>query len=853
MCEAGPTGRGERSTRVAEERPPQPCGKARAACLEVKLRRLLVGQFRTPFVSFCQVLFPLALCTSAASGADANTNGLPPVAAASVDFARNVQPLLENRCLKCHSDEKPRSNFRLTTREAALKGGEHGVDIIPGDSARSPLIRYVARLDPDIQMPPEDRGTPLTPEEVSILRAWIDQGVQWGPATNPPSFALDLTPMFSWTEVRGDSQKFKELYWQRDQWIWGLQNFEWVDKPGPDSRVAIAGHLFQDDYKLTLDAERNDLGFTRFGWEQFRKYFDDAGGYNPALAPYPFGLNQDLHLDVGRAWAEVGLTLPRWPRLVLGYEYQYRKGTESTLQWGPVSNGSLTNNIYPGFRDLFERVHILKFDLDYDLAGLLLSDSFRGEWYSLSTSEVNESGYTLGSPVPSAMAFTSANEKQTYFQGANTLHLEKQFTDWLFASGGYLYSKLSADGSLDVENSNPAFLNMPSIFFPGYPGFQAQQIELERESHVFSLSALAGPWEGLSLTLGTQNEWTRQTGLGSANVTIALPFGIFTAGPEDLFSDLDRRTFSQEAGLRFTKLPFTTLFADARFQQDDYGQYQEETGGITPFVQNTDAQSHLTDLRVGFDTSPWRQVSFSGYLRRYDNSTDYDHLLKQLQVGPSSPGFEGYPAFITSRDLLSDEAEGKLAVQVTSWLKTSLTYQWLANDYRTATEPVTLDPFTGQAGISPGGGLLAGTYRAHIASINATMTPWRRLFLSTTFAFQNARTITSANNDPSVVLYTGNIYSAIVNGTYTLDEKTSLTATYSFSTGDFSQDNGAVGLPLGLHYSQHALQTGVKRHLAKSTTVGLEYRFYYYDEPSGGGFNNFRANGVFATLALRLP
>ena len=794
------------------------------------------------------MLFPLALCTSAASGADTDTNGLPPAASGQVDFVRDVQPLIGSHCLKCHSDEKPRSNFRLTSRETALKGGEHGVDIIPGDSARSPLIRYVARIDPDIQMPPEDRGTPLTREEVGMLRAWIDQGVNWAETTNQPGFLLDLTPAFGWTEVTGDKQKFKELYWQRDQSIWGLQNFEWVYKPGPDSRVTIAGHLIQDDYKLTLNAERTDLGFTRAGWEQFRKYFDDSGGYNPALAPFSFELNQDLHLDVGRAWAEVGLTLPRWPRIVLGYEYQYRKGSESTLQWGPVSNGSLTNNIYPGFKDLFERVHIFKVDVDYDLAGLLLSDSFRGEWYNLSTTEINESGYTIGGPIPAAVAFTSANEQQSYFQGANTFHLEKQFTDWLFAGGGYLYSKLTADGSLDVENSNPAFLNIPSAFFPGYPGFQAQRIELERESHVFSLSALAGPWEGLSLTAGTQNEWTRQTGLGSANVNISSPFGIFAAEPEDFFTDLDRRTFSQEVGLRFTKLPFTTLFADARFQQDDYGQYQEQTGGITPFVQNTDAESHLTDLRAGFNTSPWRQVSLSGYYRRYDNSTDYDHLFKQ--VGPPN---EGYPAFILSRDLLSNVAEGKLAVQATAWLKTTLTYQWLANDYHTATEPVTLDPFGLPAAISPGGNLLAGTYRAHVASINATMTPWRRLFLSTTFAFQNARTVTSANNDPSVVPYEGNIYSAIVNGTYTLNEKTSLTATYSFSTGDFAQDNGTAGLPLGLHYSQHALQAGVRRRLAKGMTAGLDYRFYYYDEPSSGGLNNFQANGMFATLAWRLP
>ena len=46
--------------------------------------------------------------------------------------------------------------------------------IVPGDSANSLLIRYVAGIDPDVVMPPE--GDKLAPHEVGLLRAWIDQG-----------------------------------------------------------------------------------------------------------------------------------------------------------------------------------------------------------------------------------------------------------------------------------------------------------------------------------------------------------------------------------------------------------------------------------------------------------------------------------------------------------------------------------------------------------------------------------------------------------------------------------------------------------------------------------------------------
>ena len=788
----------------------------------------------------------LLLAGSHALAENVDVSKLPAPAAAKVDFSRDIKPILEKNCFKCHGDEKPKSHLRLTSRETALKGGEHGIDIVPGDSARSPLIHYVARLVPDMEMPPEGRGTPLSSEQVGLLRAWIDQGATWETLSREQTTELDLSPSFQYTSVSGNGKKFRELYWQHDEWLWGVQHFELVTRPDADSRITSSGHAVQDDYLFTLQAERTDLGFSRLGWSQYRKYYDDNGGYYPLFATPSFSLNRDLYLDVGRAWVDFGLTLPRWPAITLGYEYQYRRGTEATLQWGPVTEGAEPRNIYPGFKDLSEKVDILKFDLNYEIAGATIHDSFRGEWYRLATEEVNDNGFPLGG---AGIAITTAQEQQRYFQGANTFHVEKQFTDWLFGSGGYLYSKLNADGSMDVETLNPAFLNTT---LGSAPGWQANPIQLERESHVFSLSALLGPWQGLNLSLATQNEWTRQMGFSASDVNVFLPFAPFVfpvQPPEQNHSDWDRASFSQDIGLRFTKIPFTTLFADARLEQDDVGQFEEQDGGLTPYLRDTDVRSRLIDTRVGFNSSPWRRLSLSGTYRRYDNRTDYNNNLKE-SLGQF---FEGYPAFITQRDLLSDDAQSKLAFQWVAWLKTSLTYEWQENHYRTTTDPVS-DLLTGApGGTSPGGNLLAGTYDAHITSLNAVLTPWRRFFLSSTLAYQHARTVTAANASPSVSPYAGNIYSIICSGDYALNAKTDLIVAYSFSTADFAQKNLTAGLPLGIDYHQHTLQAGLKRQLGKGKTINVQYRYYRYDEPTSGTINNFEAHGVFATLNCRLP
>src|SRR5947208_3182209 len=83
--------------------------------------------------------------------------------------ARDVRPIFEKSCFRCHGPERPKSHFRLDNRESALKGGENNKDdIVPGDSAKSKLIHYVARLVEDFEMPPAGKGEPLTPDQVGL-------------------------------------------------------------------------------------------------------------------------------------------------------------------------------------------------------------------------------------------------------------------------------------------------------------------------------------------------------------------------------------------------------------------------------------------------------------------------------------------------------------------------------------------------------------------------------------------------------------------------------------------------------------------------------------------------------------
>jgi hypothetical protein len=104
---------------------------------------------------------------------------LPPPSAKSVDYERDVAPILSQNCYRCHGPKKQQGGLALHLQERAMTGGDSGSAIAPGKSAESRLIRYVAGLVEDYQMPPEDAGKPLTSEQIGLLRAWIDQGARW--------------------------------------------------------------------------------------------------------------------------------------------------------------------------------------------------------------------------------------------------------------------------------------------------------------------------------------------------------------------------------------------------------------------------------------------------------------------------------------------------------------------------------------------------------------------------------------------------------------------------------------------------------------------------------------------------
>jgi mono/diheme cytochrome c family protein len=120
---------------------------------------------------------------AAVSAADA-TGQLPPASTKQgVTYATDIKSVFDQSCVKCHSGDKPKARLKLDSLESALKGSKDGKVITAGDSANSLIVKSVAHTtaDHDSWMPPDHNKAnigPLTPDQIGLIRAWIDQGAK---------------------------------------------------------------------------------------------------------------------------------------------------------------------------------------------------------------------------------------------------------------------------------------------------------------------------------------------------------------------------------------------------------------------------------------------------------------------------------------------------------------------------------------------------------------------------------------------------------------------------------------------------------------------------------------------------
>lgn len=124
---------------------------------------------------------------------------LPWIARGEIDFARDVRPIFNAKCVACHGGVKEAGEVSFIYRDKVLGKGESGKPVVvAGDPDASNLMRLITSNDPDEVMPKPEHGPKLSNGEIDTLRQWVKEGAKWGehwsfvkPERHPPPAVLD--------------------------------------------------------------------------------------------------------------------------------------------------------------------------------------------------------------------------------------------------------------------------------------------------------------------------------------------------------------------------------------------------------------------------------------------------------------------------------------------------------------------------------------------------------------------------------------------------------------------------------------------------------------------------------------
>ncbi len=203
-------------------------------------------------------------------------------------FEKDVQPILQANCIKCHGGAKVRGSLRLSTRDGVLKGGENGPAAVPGKPADSLLIAAVkqdaSRLPAGVEgMPVKGK---LAGKDIETLAKWIQMGLPWTPGKSeivpeePKGIVINDAARNYWCYKpvkRPEVPAVKNRAWVRnpiDAFLLARLEAKGLKPAAPADRVALIRRVYYDLTGLPPTPEEVDAFVTDRAPDAYEKLVD---------------------------------------------------------------------------------------------------------------------------------------------------------------------------------------------------------------------------------------------------------------------------------------------------------------------------------------------------------------------------------------------------------------------------------------------------------------------------------------------------------------------------------------------------------------------------------------------------
>ncbi len=632
------------------------------------------------------------------------------------------------------------------------------------------------------------------------------------------------------------AQAEENLHWGAGP-FGGIEDLHVQGSPFTNTVLTLDGHsIFDDhDYSLSLGLTHPDLWFLRFHAENFRTWYNDAGGFYPPTGTEYASPSGALALDRGEYSFAGGLTLPKLPALTFKYSHRYRDGDKSSTIWSPVhpdlfTDPALVQGLAPSFYNLDEKIDTFELDAKQHIKATDLTLGLRYE-----TADLNDTLYTtrfLNDPIPPSAPYVTDQQKTTY----DLFNLNASSETWikqnLLFSTGFMFANLDNDFSgnrIYGNGFNAAYTPSPSS---GY-GYTNLLGDSHMQEYVLDLNLMSIPVKTVTLVpaIRVQKEsWDAHSSGGST-------LSIFPSDSFDGQSSRDVIDVTESLDARYTGVTNWVFSGRGEWEQgqgsltQSGGLAQVDGIGVSPILTSgeTDDGRFFQKYSLGARWYPLRRLTLDlgGYYK--DNRYDYSNPTNSAVNDISLQSFETYDinTRLTLRPIQNVTLVGRY-------------------EYQYSTVNTRPDPASGLNEVE------SSRMISHIVAGDVSWTPWSRLSLQAGIDSVWSKTKTPVTDYTQAILNSQNNYWTVnFSADFVVDNKTDLDVAYFYYQADDFQNASTAGLSTGAGAYEHGVTTTLTRRITQNLRASLKYGYYNYADEASGGFNNFEAHLIFASLQYR--
>lgn len=622
----------------------------------------------------------------------------------------------------------------------------------------------------------------------------------------------------------------------------GIEDLHYQTEIAKKTIFTLDGHGIYDhnNYKIGFGVVKEDLGFIRFSFENFRVWDANNGGYSPADGTAYPNTGDALALDRGKISLEAGYNKEGKPKVTLKYTHSYRNGEKGSTVWGvPSTPASQALRLNAGVFDVDETSDAVQLDVAHRIKKTDVGLGFRFE-----AGQLNDD-HKLTS---------FQDQKITDQQGTSydmvSVHgfTETWIKPNLFLSTGAMFANLDDTFSGSRVYGDDYDVVYSSAYPANYYGYNNLNGSAHEHQYVFNVNLMTLPTKTFTITPSLRMQ--REDWNADSSESVFVP-----GGGDPLQSSFNNNSgreildVCERLEARYTGVTNWVYTASGQWTEGQ-GNFNEQ-GGITqlpgapdgqlPVQYNADDSRFFQKYSLGARWYPVRQASVDvgGYYK--DNHYDYS------SSSDSTPNNAGpynslYPGFLVYQEFQTWDGNARLTVH--PFNKVTLVSRYEYQNSTIATRP---DSASGLGEVE------SSQMYSHIMGQNVSWVPLNWLSLQAGANYVISETKTPTSDYTQAILNSQNNYWTVnFNAGLVLDDKTDLNLGYFYYRAADGQNSiGSNGLPLGTDAEEHSLSATLTRRITKNLRLNVKYAFTHYNDYASAGNYDFNAHVIYTGLQYR--